>query len=869
MQLGIDSAMDQPPTSPHSQALPAVEQSSTSLADTKASAKPPVVRGARACTVCRQAKMKCVGADDGNNIPCQRCKRSGAECIFEKHRRGRKPGSRLSEASKMLRRLEKGLHTAKQKSHVNDISLTPPEARISDSQFRNGDSYSGSSSRFPNNELPPLQLPPHLQEDYSRTGRTSPQPDSEMDEDGDETDRYESGMYPARLIRKENQRNTSYFKTILNPDQVDPKASRPVSSSGRSYSQAHSQSPQLSSQLPNSSTTVSSIYNGSPLKDPVAAGLIDLKEAQDLFDLFYIRLNAFINLFDPALHSFNYVRGRCPFLFTSMLMAGCKFFKPELYVSVQRLAHEFGVRAFAENWKRVEVVQAFMCLTYWKEPDDTRTFTYIGYACRMAVELGLNRYVGKRVLNESDFEMRERRNRERTYLVLFVHDRSLSMQTGKHWMLPEDPLVQSASTWHEEGGSPIRPEDVVLASFVQLRRIAADTMETLHVHQGVPGSHHGEPDHEMLLRGCNSKLNQWVETWQREMQRAHGEVFHFSFLRCFQCYVRLFLNSFGVNTSTSPSEKGYSDVQALNACYTSAMDHLQCVAKDFASMGVLRYGQDSVTVMTAYSAIFLLRLLRSSSTLSELKEGAAREIYAMIRKTADAYAEAAHLSPSTSAAAYHSRFLLKLVENDIQRTEQADQEKYKQSLASTRRGSVSKPIHGQMPQGYQSSQMYAQPSLPSTIVDHTNSFNYSAPPSIATPSSLAQGSAGSFSYSRGESDYHPISPESATRSSSLSAYVYPAVGSSAPFTQQYSTAPMSEGDAVYWSTMFKDTGFPDTAEQSYVYQSGSLADAIPASSSGYTVSYREAHANDHVYSSHQYQYPTTMNAYPASNFSSR
>src|SRR5258707_12942247 len=53
-------------------------------------------------------------------------------CIFEKHRRGRKPGSkytpffcsvsssynttRLSEASKMLRRLEKGLNTAKMKS---------------------------------------------------------------------------------------------------------------------------------------------------------------------------------------------------------------------------------------------------------------------------------------------------------------------------------------------------------------------------------------------------------------------------------------------------------------------------------------------------------------------------------------------------------------------------------------------------------------------------------------------------------------------------------------------------------------------------------------------------------------------------------
>ncbi len=54
----------------------------------------------------------------------------------------------------------------------------------------------------------------------------------------------------------------------------------------------------------------------------------------------------------------------------------------------------------------------------------------------MAVELGLNTYVG-RVEGESEEHKRERRNRERTYLVLWVHDRALSMQTGRNWMLPE------------------------------------------------------------------------------------------------------------------------------------------------------------------------------------------------------------------------------------------------------------------------------------------------------------------------------------------------------------------------------------------------------------------------------------------------
>jgi hypothetical protein len=59
----------------------------------------------------------------------------------------------------------------------------------------------------------------------------------------------------------------------------------------------------------------------------------------------------------------------------------------------------------------------------------------------MAVELGMNRYLATPPPNESEFHMRERRNRERTYLVLWVHDRSLSMQTGRQWMLPEVRLL--------------------------------------------------------------------------------------------------------------------------------------------------------------------------------------------------------------------------------------------------------------------------------------------------------------------------------------------------------------------------------------------------------------------------------------------
>lgn len=255
----------------------------------------------------------------------------------------------------MLRRLEKGLNSAKLKSQTSET--TPPYPG-SDSRggpqdahysLRSNDLFGSPNTHFPSNELPPLNLPPYQGGDeYPASSNGSRSLD--MDEDEEDPDRNDEGLFPAKLIRKENQRN-SFFRTILNPEHETPPSSAP--NRGNSYP------PQpRAAVLP------------SGLNDPITAGLIKEDEAKVLFDLIFLRLNPFVNLFDPALHSVPYVRSKCPFLFTTLIMAGCKFFKPELFKPCQKLANEFAFRAFAEAWKRVEVVQAFACLTYWKDPDD-------------------------------------------------------------------------------------------------------------------------------------------------------------------------------------------------------------------------------------------------------------------------------------------------------------------------------------------------------------------------------------------------------------------------------------------------------------------------------------------------------------------
>lgn len=624
------------------------------------SGKVPVVRGARACSVCRLAKMKCVGAEDGST-PCHRCKRTGQDCIFEKHKRGRKPGSKLSEASKMLRKLEKGLHNAKAKSQTTGNGVDSPDNRGASSEFDLTQSYDAKS--------------------LDRFGKpfSTPIPPREEDEDSEDKE-----FYPSKLIRTETNR-TSFFSTILNPPHENPTTSQP-----RSTSQ-----------------TLSNPVSDTMVDDVITLGILTLQEANKLFDLVFLRLNPFINLFDPALHTAAYVRSKSRFLFTTLMMAVCKFFEPKKYTQCQEVANDMAIKAFTYGWKSVEVCQAFACLTYYKEPDDKRTWTLIGYASRMAVELGLNRYIPHPSERENTLQRLERRNRERTYLVLFIHDRSLSTQTGRMWMLPECELVRNSMNWHEKSGTDfIRPEDVVVASFVQLRRIAAETTDLFSNPQAmVPGGSHSDFNFDLLLGNCNGKLSQWSQHWERELQRANPERFHFSFINLFKLYIQLFLNSFGLQAAMSPASAGRVNpsLQTLTACYQSGLQFLKILFKDFSQMSMLCYGQDTITVMSAYAAIFLLRLLRSPIALYE---GADREFHEHISKAADAYEGAASISPAASSAQFHARFLRALLVNDKERA---------------REGSESRPV-------LQESAMTSSYSPPYDPSQLANGQTFSPPP---------------------------------------------------------------------------------------------------------------------------------------------
>jgi hypothetical protein len=126
------------------------------------------------------------------------------------------------------------------------------------------------------------------------------------------------------------------------------------------------------------------------------------------------------------LHTFEYVRQRSPFLLTAILAASSKAFHPGLHPTLRSHTENLLGKAFTKGTKSTETVQAILICTYWKEPDEIRTWLLIGYAIRMCIELGWHELVPiarKTPTPNDEMAIREARNVERTWLVLFVYDR--------------------------------------------------------------------------------------------------------------------------------------------------------------------------------------------------------------------------------------------------------------------------------------------------------------------------------------------------------------------------------------------------------------------------------------------------------------
>lgn len=205
---------------------------------------------------------------------------------------------------------------------------------------------------------------------------------------------------------------------------------------------------------------------------------------------------------------------------------------------------------------------------------------------------------------------------------------SISLQVGKPWMLHEDDLTRRVDTWcsHELA---IPSGDSILAAFVQLRVLSSDLLNILEV-EIAPNSQH---EQGMLLHKFNTGLDEWKDKWDEVFEKGEElpvssnrawsfsapdafesnyyavnvEPCHLFLYRFYGLHTRLYINSLQLQIMLVCGASAVK--QALWLSYTSAMEMLQTIIDVLGPANLLYYAQDSIHVMTAYAAVFLIKVL--------------------------------------------------------------------------------------------------------------------------------------------------------------------------------------------------------------------------------------------------------------------
>ncbi|KAG7075722.1 fungal specific transcription factor domain-containing protein [Colletotrichum scovillei] len=277
-----------------------------------------------------------------------------------------------------------------------------------------------------------------------------------------------------------------------------------------------------------------------PADDPIQLGLLNSSIASSLFENFMESLNPYISQLDPYLHTFSRIRQESSFLLAAILAAAAKAFNPALYKKLREHAEGLLASTFRKGTKSVETAQAVMILTYWKESEDTRAWMLLGYVIRMGMELGWHRLAPYSPQSNAamDLERRQARNIERTWLILFVYDRSMSLQTGKPWMIERSEFIESIEPWCKDAMAT--PGDCLLGA---------------------------------LFYGTHLKLQLFSLPLQDILAQSDPNMTY--------------------------------HMEALWVSYSSALEMLHLICRH---SSWLYFTQDSVHVMTAYSAAFLIKV---------------------------------------------------------------------------------------------------------------------------------------------------------------------------------------------------------------------------------------------------------------------
>lgn len=118
------------------------------------------------------------------------------------------------------------------------------------------------------------------------------------------------------------------------------------------------------------------------MEDPITLGLVAPVDVPFLFEQYHSRLNIYLALLDPVLHTPEYCLRTSPILFTAILAVAAQVYLPEIYKPLRKRVNDMLGIAFARGDAHIGMCQALSMLSVWKEANDKATWLRVGYAIR-------------------------------------------------------------------------------------------------------------------------------------------------------------------------------------------------------------------------------------------------------------------------------------------------------------------------------------------------------------------------------------------------------------------------------------------------------------------------------------------------------
>ncbi|TFK51353.1 hypothetical protein OE88DRAFT_1659301 [Heliocybe sulcata] len=346
-------------------------------------------------------------------------------------------------------------------------------------------------------------------------------------------------------------------------------------------------------------------------------GLVTPQDVEKLFDIFYTKINPFLSLLNPLLHTPSTTFARCPFLFTVICAISSRFYpeKSEIYAIAMHFAKSEAANALINGWKSVELCQAYLLMSYYAVPakrwEEDRSWLYTGLAIRLATDLNLHQL--PTVKSATEKAAREVLNRTRTWMICFNLDRSVATQFGKPSTIKEDYITRHCKDWYRS--SPYNDKyDIHICAYSTLLRIVAEFHEAIYSDPDSPTGLNKNIDFRDITLAFDRKLEDFHAEWDRRFHEDSdpndpGCSIRVALAPFLVNYSRLVMYSFGFQQAF---ERGIelTDQLFFSKCFESAKNVVRIMIEDLAPSGYMKYSPDGYFVFAAFASAFLLKLLR-------------------------------------------------------------------------------------------------------------------------------------------------------------------------------------------------------------------------------------------------------------------